>query len=211
MNDRGNSRSLDQTSARFLGKADTAISSQEHDGGDNLLWGEENGRTPGVLGQTDVRIGSNESEHAGLAYDFASQPTGAAVGEMAGKAGELLADLPGNEWDMETNGLVRSGVRMEVQENDWLVAGSEASCSTGGNAGCLDIPSVIMADTWSAGSDGQAAERVRTLVPVSALDKVGEIASQVGQIPLFKELKGLDDAFGHVEMGALPEYARDPK
>jgi len=67
---------------------------------------------------------------------------------------------------------------------------------------------VIMADGWSAGSDAQARNRVKSLVPASALEDVGDIMSVVGNFPLFKEMKGLDGALGHVDMTVLPDYAR---
>ncbi|MGK0231192.1 MAG: hypothetical protein ACI9US_003869, partial [Gammaproteobacteria bacterium] len=71
---------------------------------------------------------------------------------------------------------------------------------------CLNSRAVILGDSWSASGDVQAAQRVRSLMPASVLEPIGNAVSVVGNLPLFQELKDLRGAFGHVDMRVLPEY-----
>ncbi len=196
---------LARTEERFFRKQDAAIASVAQDLPENNLWGNDREEATGLSADTDVRIDLDESAVRAWQYDFTSQPAGAAIGEQAGRVGKLLDGIGDNDWSLESNGLVRSGVEVEVQANSWMPGDT---CSAAQNAGCLNISSVIMADGWSAGSDAQAKNRVKSLVPASALEDVGDIMSVVGNFPLFKEMKGLDGALGHVDMTVLPDYAR---
>lgn len=209
VNTRGSgAATLARTEERFFKSQDAAIASVAQEMPEHTLWGNDRAAATGLNGDTDIRIDLDASAARAWQYDFTSQPAGAFIGEQAGRVGKLLDGIGSNDWSMESNGLVRSGVEIEVKANSWL---KEDSCSGSQNAGCLSVSSVIMADGWSAGSDSQAKNRVKSLVPASALEPVGDMMSIVGEFPLFKEMKGLKGALGHVDMGVLPEYAREER
>ena len=63
-----------------------------------------------------------------------------------------------------------------------------------------------MSDGWSASGDNQTRRRVRSLMPASILEPVGDAVSLLGHLPVLEELSGLKDAFGHVDMNVLPPY-----
>lgn len=206
VNTRGSgTATIERTEERFFRSQDSAIASATQDLPENSLWGNDRELPTGFTADTDIRIDLDASAARAWQYDFTGQPAGAIIGEQAGRVGKLLDGIGSNDWSMESNGLVRAGVEIEVKANSWL---KEDSCSASQNAGCLSVSSVIMADGWSAGSDSQAKSRVKSLVPASALEPVGDMMAIVGEFPLFKEMKGLRGALGHVDMGVLPEYAR---
>lgn len=193
---------------RFFGAADNAISSTTQDAGSNTLWGaKDDTQSHGWSEKTGIEI--EESSVAGLAYERGVGEASVAmrVGQAAGSSGEILDGLQGNSWGLSTNGLVRAGVSVPVKTNEWLQAGGQACGSESGYV-CLHSKSVILVDGWSASSDDQAKRRVRSLVPASALQPLGDLISNVGRLPMFKELKKLDGAFGHVNMSVLPDYAK---
>lgn len=193
---------------RFFGAADNAISSTRREAGSNTLWGAEDAtQNPGWADRSGIEI--DESSVAGLAYERGVGDASVAmrVGRAAGGSGEILDGLKGNSWGLTTNGLVRAGVSVPVKTNEWLQAGAQTCGSESGYV-CLQSKSVILVDGWSASSDEQAKRRVRSLVPASALQPLGDLIANVGHLPMFKELKKLDGAFGHVDMSVLPDYAK---
>jgi len=133
-----------------------------------------------------------------------------AIGSTVHAAGNLLGAFSDGDWDLERNGLVKRTVSLEVKSNSW-VADALSSCGSGTAYGCLSESAVIMTDGWSSGNDQQAAKRVKSLVPASALHEVGNLISNVGRIPLFEELRDLDGAFGYVEMNELPTNETLPR
>lgn len=141
------------------------------------------------LTATSIYSGSPSIDSAGIPRGIAHD-MGASVTQVA----ERMADATGGDWNLDGNGLLRSGVRVDIASNDWL------SRST------IEETSVIMSDAWSVGNDASAAKRVKTFVPAGVLEKmgIGNMISVLGVIPAFTELRSFDDAFGHVEMGVLP-------
>lgn len=195
---------------RFFGAPDNAIQSVGSEAGANRLWGEPgNNRVPQSHWQTYSSIEINEAGASGAPYQHGVGQSSIAmnVGQQIARSGEVLDGIADNEWGLSANGLVRSEVKVEVKQNDWL-ASADAQCGAVDVSGCVRSSSVILADGWSASDDGQASRRVKSLVPGSALEPVGDALSLVGVIPMFKELKGLKNAFGHVDMEALPAYAK---
>jgi|GEM_PF-810548 len=115
---------------------------------------------------------------------------GAAVSNVA----ETMADLTGGDWGFESDGLLRSGVRFDVEANGLI------------GRSTFEETAVIMNDAWGVHDDAAAAKRAKVFVPAGALDKLGvdNIIAAVGYIPVYKELRSIDGAFGHVDMSPLP-------
>lgn len=194
---------------RFFGEASNVLSSRFSDAGNNRLWGESaQAADRSWAGKTAVTI--DESTAVGNDHQHGiGEPTIAMrVGHAAGSAGTILDGLSGNSWGLSTNALVKSSVGVQVKANEWLASDESQGCGVSGNFACLQSSSIILVDGWSASDDDQARRRVRSLVPASALQSLGDMVSNVGHLPMFKELKKMDGAFGHVDMSVLPEYAR---
>ena len=207
---------------RFFGKRENAISSSPHEPGNHQLWGAQ-ASTDDVswASRTAIRIDPESIDAQHYAYGVGEPTVAMQVGRAAASAGKVLDGVRGNQWGLAADGLVRATVGVQVKSNDWLTApgqgkgkgqgqgqGQGQVCGAADNFACLHSSTVIMADGWSSSSDQQAAERVRSLVPLSALEPLGNIISRVGHIPMLKELKKLDGALGHVDMSVLPAYAR---
>lgn len=196
-------------SERFFARQDNAISSRSREAGSNALWGESTTRTDsGWAARTGIAIDESSTDSAYDRHGVGSSTVAMQVGEVAGKSGTVLDGLRGNSWGLENESLVRASVGVQLKSNDWLQPNEGGGCAGSGNFACLQSQSVILADGWSSSNDEQARQRVRSLVPASALQPLGDIISNVGHLPMFKELRQLDGAFGHVDMGVLPEYAR---
>lgn len=223
---------------RFFGEPDQYLSSVPSEAGINPLWGSpENSLSESDEAglASVVSIDDNSVETYTYQRGVGDSTVAMSVGSQLGRTGEILDGLSGNSWGLTTNGLLRAGVAVSVQSNAWLTSdvsstGNEDSatgdaaaaknaqagvatptnsgCNGTAGFGCVQSSSVILVDGWSAGSDDQARRRVRSLMPASALQPLGDLLSNVGVIPMFKELKQLDGAFGHVDMDALPEYAK---
>ncbi|NND90587.1 MAG: hypothetical protein HKN42_06955 [Granulosicoccus sp.] len=194
--------------ARFFSEPSAALSSTPVNPGSNRLWGAAvAAEDRSWSARTAVTI--DEATAVALAQEQGVGGSSVAmrVGQSAGAAGKVLDGLRGNSWGLSTNGLIRAGVGVQVQANEWL-ASADTRCSATGSSGCLSSASVILVDGWSASSDDQARRRVRSLMPASALEPLGDVVANVGHIPMMKELRHLKDAFGHVDMQVLPEYAR---
>ncbi|MGQ7848686.1 TadE/TadG family type IV pilus assembly protein [Granulosicoccus sp. 3-233] len=194
---------------RFFGDPANVVSSRASEAGRHSLWGEsESGSDRSWSGKTAISIDESTVLAAAHQHGAGESTLAMHVGEVAGKAGTVLDGLSGNSWGLSSNGLVRSSIGVQVKTNDWLTAASSQGCGDTRSFACLQSSSVILVDGWSASSDDQARRRVRSLVPASALQPLGDVISNVGHIPMFKELKQLDGAFGHVDMNVLPEYAQ---
>jgi len=195
---------------RFFGRASQALRSSASTPEHNTLWGEkENAVRAGLLHASRLEI--DESSAQGTPYDRdISTPTIAmSIGQQAGRSGEILDGLSGNTWGLSSDGMLRAGVGVNVKSNSWLVpANANEGCGSATVFACIESSSVILVDGWSASSDDQARRRVRSLMPASALEPLGNAIALVGHLPVFKELKTLDGAFGHVDMNVLPEYAK---
>jgi len=121
------------------------------------------------------------------------------------RAGQLLDWAKNTEWDLTGDGLISAQIQVDLHNNNWLEGVASPQCGSGSNIyACVRESNAIMVDGWSAGSDAQARQRVRSLVPASGLTEVGDMLSHIGAIPVFKELRRLDGAFGHVDMNVLP-------
>lgn len=192
---------------RFFGDEDALISSAPSEEGHNKLWGDSVHGT-GRGEQSAIRI--NEATVTATSENVGDGSVASTIGSAVHTAGNAIGRFSDGKWDLEQNGMVKRTVSLEVQANDW-VSTSLSSCSVNAAYGCLSESAVIMTDGWSSGNDVQAAERVKSLVPASALHKVGKLVSNVGRIPLFEELKDLDDAFGYVTLEPLPQSEKLPR
>lgn len=110
------------------------------------------------------------------------------------------------KWDVESKGFYKVDVQAEIQTHKLVQNGTDcAGTETEETASCLTITGAIFTGDWSARSSRQVESRVRSMVPAGALNDVMNVVSYIGVIPLFKELKHLDDAFGVVSPDILPE------
>lgn len=191
---------------RFFGDPAGAIVSAPSAAGDNPLWGEAaraGGPADPERGAAPVTL--DPAATAALAYARAPHDGVARrAAEAVRGVGEAL-ERDDSEWGLMGDGLLAGGVRVGVAANGWL-EGIGGGGEGGGCAAwrCFEERSVIMVDGWSAGGIGQATRRVRSLVPMGALEELGNVVSHIGALPLFKELRGLDGALGHVDLAALP-------
>jgi len=88
-----------------------------------------------------------------------------------------------------------------------LLGATSSTCGaqqSANNEFCLEIGSAILADGWSASSSEQAKERTQTFVPATILEPAGKFLSAFGNVPVLKELKPLDKAFGRIDTDVLP-------
>lgn len=193
---------------RFYSDASHVLSSQASDAGVNALWGEKQDSDPaGWINEGQIQIDQESANARPFDRNISSPTIAMSIGQQAGRAGEILDGLSGNSWGLTSDGLLRAGVGVNVKSNGWLTSGLQ-SCADEDVFACTSSTSAIVVDGWSASSDDQARRRVRSLMPSSALEPLGNAVSLVGHLPVFKELKLLDGAFGHVDMTVLPEYAK---
>ena len=136
------------------------------------------------------------------------------VSEGVNLATSLVENLSSSaQWDVETEGVYAVDISLEAEVGSLLTPQGSNCIQTneqGEGAGshtdtiCLGIRTAILADGWSAATDDQARRRVQTMVPATVLDPLGEVLSVLGQLPILKELRPLDDSFGHVDTTVLP-------
>ncbi len=197
--------------------------------GSHHWWGSQATST-GLRDLASVARHESQTPTAQYTFDTGKAEAGLATGVTVAIAGAPFSIFPGNSWDLTTDGLLRSDVSLPLQGRGFLqtmggsCGGSSHSESnnsesndsesngdgnaTESSAPCLTSSGVILADGWGASSDQQSIERVRSLVPSSAGDILGSGVSFLLGSFLFPELDSLDDAFGHVDMQALPRYAQ---
>lgn len=173
----------------------------------NRLWGQT-----GTLNQTHsnsqahIQIEEDRRVLTHYSFDLSAAPVATGMGQTVERLGSILDDANGNTWDLEGNGIVKAGVDVGLKANGWL-AGSNSTCLSTDSGICVQSSSVIVSDGWSAGSDDHAKKRIRSLMPTSIGQPVSDVIGRVGGL-FFPELNGLEGAFGHVDMGVLPRYAR---
>ncbi|MFT4729925.1 MAG: Flp pilus assembly protein TadG [Granulosicoccus sp.] len=202
--DPNGSMSAPRVRERFFSAADMPISSETQSSAPNTLWGESDhsmgdfqSASTVVLDQSSVEVQLNEN---------ISPPTLAMrIGVAAARSGEILDGISGNTWGLSSMGPSSVSVEAKIESSNWL-PDSVSGCSGNDSYVCLNSRAVILGDSWSASGDVQAAQRVRSLMPASVLEPIGNAVSVVGNLPLFQELKDLRGAFGHVDMRVLPEY-----
>lgn len=182
-------------------------------------WGRQ-ATNSGLRDLASVARHNTQATTTQYTFDTGQATAGVATGQTVALAGALLSPFPGNSWDLVKDGLLRSDVSMPLQARGFLqFMGGACSEPTAGestddgdtpdsSALCLNSAGVILADGWSASSDQQSIERVRSLVPSSTMDVLGSGVSFLLGSTLFPELDSMDNAFGHVDMQALPRYAQ---
>ena len=199
--------------------SDSAADADSDEASQNILWGSASRETEGLRELASVSLDSEQSVTPDYKFDTGKSQAAKTAGEVVAVLGSAFDELSGNSWGIVADGLLRTEVDLAVNATGFLrAAGGDCSSasaagSTGDTAGadkkvCLDSAGVILADGWSASGDAQAASRVRSLVPSSGAEKIGEGLSYIGVVPIFDELDDLDGAFGHVDMSVLPEYAK---
>ena len=193
---------------RFFADPAASIATGVGGTGNNPLWGEGLVSRGGHEKNTRIVVMSDgvaAIPHVPARDGRASIAAG--VGEAVKEAGNALEKVSSLgapvDWSLSADGLTVGGVRVGVGRNG-LLRNSPSPCAVAGAYACLEELSVIMSDGWSAGDDDQAVERIRSLVPANALREVGDLFSLAGKIPVFKELEGLESAFGHVDVSELP-------
>lgn len=220
-------QSPDTLESRFFLSPQAAISSRankkEGNAEQNPLWGASNFKQ-GKLGQLGsvARVKDNQVLRS-YQFDTGQGKASTVTGKIVAAAGKPLSRFSGNSWGLVGDGMLKAGVEVAVQPTGFLL-GEKASCGVAGQGGdsnkrtasenerpevvCVRTAGVIMADGWSASGDAQAVSRIRSLVPGSALGKVGKGVGNLLGKTIFPELDPLDKAFGHVDMSVLPEYAK---
>lgn len=101
-------------------------------------------------------------------------------------------------------GLVTAEIDVDIADHPWLGDWLPACVGSAPANACLHESSTVYLDDWSAPDDATAIERIRELLPSTALQPLGVSLSKVGRLPGFSELQPLGTAFGHVDMSVLP-------
>lgn len=189
---------------RFFSAAATPIASEAQSTVANSLWGEPDPNAGDLQAASAVVL---DPTSIGVVFsDNVSAFTAAMkIGQAAAHTGEILDGVSGNAWGLSPGGPLSVSIEASIESSQWL-PDSVSTCTQGGDQVCLNSRAVILGDSWSASDDVQAAQRVRSLMPASILEPIGNAVSVVGNLPLFNELKDLRGAFGHVDMSVLPEY-----
>ena len=123
-------------------------------------------------------------------------------------AASVLEFADGSSWDVTTEGIANGAVSIKAEVGS-LLADINSNCSVSGGAVtdstlCIQETSSIMIDGWSAGTADEITRRTRAFVPATVLQPLGEGLALFGTLPVFKELRSLDDAFGRVDVTVLP-------
>jgi len=205
-----------QVDIRFFGKSEQAPRTEPPEFEGNGLWGG-----PSATGHDEpgdefsdefaeggwpaygaVRIDAATINAAPWGVDGGDLGIAGTVGDAILSAGKVLG---GSRWDLAENALTRATVGVDVQMNGWF---DEQGIRCGnGAAGCVSEGGVILVDGWEAGTDTQAKDRVKALVPASHLEPVGKLLSHLGAFPILEELRDVEHMFGHVDMTPLPAHA----
>lgn len=189
---------------RFFSASDTPIFSEAQNSEPNSLWGEVD-ESRGDLQSSSAVVLDQSSVKVQLTENVAKPTIAMKIGQAAARSGELLDGVRGNAWGLSSSGPSSVSVGAKIHSSRWL-PGSVSACQEGGAYVCISSRAVILSDGWSSSDDTQAKQRVRSLVPATVLEPVGNAVSVVGNLPLLTELKDLRGAFGHVDMSVLPEY-----
>ncbi len=206
-----------QVNSRFFQNSDGAIKTQAVQHESHQLWGETSGTAPdsymdkGSVRISDSSVVSNSSDTNHTQNVSDARTAAVSFGGVVKDVGEILSWAPGTDWGISQDGLLNAEVQVKVKENDFLNGENTAACnSEDGTFACMTASNSIMVDNWSASSDRQAADRTRSFVPTTAIRDVSDILAAIGNVPVFKELKGLErkngmNGFGHVDMTKLPK------
>ena len=124
------------------------------------------------------------------------------VGRVVGGLGRFLSKDGWDNANPYVNGLMRSQVEVKV-ENNQLLKFAGNNCVQGG-AGCVHESTSILVDGWSAANPQVLRDRVHGFVPSNRLHAVGKLISKIKVIPMLKDLKHLEGAFGCVKLGVRP-------
>ncbi len=199
-----NSTSVDTVNDRFFAVSESPISSQPNTSAQNRLWGSQGLAIADLQSRSEFTI---DESSLTVAYGASQQSSTLSmkIGQTVGRSGEFLEGVSGNAWGLTAEGLTASTVGININASEWLPSGG-ADCAAEDGQACLSSQAAILSDGWSASDDEQARQRVRSLMPASVLEPIGNAVSVVGHLPLFNELKDLRGAFGHVDMTVLPEY-----
>lgn len=212
----------DTIERRFFGAANQHLSSQRQNNEtatQNRLWGSTSGASSGVRKAGDVVRSANHSASTSYSFDTGKADIAVAAGHAAATVGSLLDDFSGNSWGLVADGMLQSTVELPLHTTSLLHAearpcgvvkpdAAQSDQSEDGGFACVSSSGVILADGWSSSGDAQAISRIRSLVPTSLLEPIGNILGTLGGT-VFPELGSLNGAFGHVDMSVLPAYATE--
>ncbi len=192
---------------RFFSAEDSVITSQPAELENNHLWGGKASTEGGLPPDTAVLIDEQSISMTTLLHkDNSGMKISSGLGSVIESAGNVLGAVSGGKWDFGKTALTRTEVQVAVKSNSWIDSfQSQQGC--GGGLGCFNAHGAILVDGWSAKDQSQAKNRTRALVPAGALEPIGDIVSILGHIPVFEELKGMDDMFGHIDLRPLPAHA----
>lgn len=126
--------------------------------------------------------------------------------EAVAKVGATLEKLvPNAKWDLKADGFYTVDLNLELGNQGLYTKNKDCAGDDSDQVyGCIRKRAAIFTDTWDASSPAHTERRVRALVPAGALEPIGKGLSVMGNLPLTKELKGLRNAFGHVDADVLP-------
>lgn len=198
------SMSTTRVRERFFSAPDSPLASDTQASTPSAMWGQSD-QSMGDLQSASVVVLDQSSVEVFFTENITTPTVAMKIGIAAARSGEILDGVSGNSWGLSPSGPASVSIGAKINASQWLPS-SISECSEVGSYVCLNSRAVILGDSWSASSDSQAAQRVRSLVPASVLEPIGNAVSVVGNLPLFNELKDLHGAFGHVDMRVLPEY-----
>jgi len=217
-----NQPQADQIDVRFFKNESAPISSIRPGDdlvGENLLWGAQElnqetstapGSEEGAGGEGNMELYQRARITANVDNINVSKQTAANgddmgldgltgdvytnISEAATLVGSFLSpDAWRGENNIEIDGLMRLHVEVQVESNEFLNSSNTINEST-----------AILADGWSAADPDVIRDRVHGFVPTEKLDQVGRLISKLKVIPMLKDLKHLEDAFGCVKLGVRP-------
>jgi len=209
---------VDDLNRRFFSSPESAITSSVGDTPDqpireNPLWGQSGGnRSAGEYQGMWGGLGFTDDVVLDLQQTQTTQQSGelptiaAATTRSIDATTGFVEALSGANWDVEANGMVSVNVAINARLGG-LLGATSSTCGaqqSANNEFCLQIGSAILADGWSASSSEQAKERTQTFVPATILEPAGKFLSAFGNVPVLKELKPLDKAFGRIDTDVLP-------
>jgi len=190
---------------------------------DNRLWGNASNQSLGGVGGDGVwefatytdQISIKPDQTLPFRNDSDLPVLASGTSQAIAGAAKVLEFADNTSWDVTTEGIANASVRVKADIGS-LLAGFTSNCSGAGDGAtestlCLQEASSIMVDGWSAGSADEVSRRTRSFVPATVLKPVGEGLAAFGRLPVFKELRSLDDAFGRVDVTVLPldRYQRE--
>ena len=190
---------------------------------DNRLWGSTSAQSlsgepgPGLwefAAYTD-QIRFKPDQTAAMTTDSELPALASGTSRAIDGAAKVLEFADNTSWDVTTEGIANGSVSVEADVGS-LLAGFNSDCTASGGGTtdstfCIQESSSIMVDGWSAGTADEVSRRTRAFVPATVLKPLGEGLAAFGALPVFKELRSLDDAFGRVDVTVLPldRYQRD--